>query len=87
MAELGLGTAGRSQVQEAAPNRLDPERMSAGARLQEIASLLAAGFLRLRLHKAHKGADGGLAILRTSSEVCACPPEVGEPSSEGEMSL
>jgi hypothetical protein len=70
-----------------AVNALDPEQMSAKERLQEATALLAAGFLRWWLHKAATGADGGLAILRTSSEVCACPPEVGEPSSEGEMSL
>ena len=81
MAELGVGTVGRSQMRKVAPNRLIPDQMSANSRLQEIASLLAAGFLRHWLRKAAKGAGGGLAILRTSSEVCACPPEAGEPSS------
>ena len=60
------------------------DQISADERLRELSSLLAAGFLRYWPHKAAKGADEGLAILRTSSEVCACPPEAGEPSSEGE---
>ena len=33
------------------PNALDPEHMTAGERLDEVAEILAAGFLRLRKHR------------------------------------
>ena len=68
-------------------NALDPEQMSADQRLQEVVSLLSTGFLRHWLHKAADGGEKGLAILRTSSEVCAEPATrpAGEPTSEGEM--
>jgi hypothetical protein len=33
------------------PNALDPERMTADERLDEVADILAAGFLRLRQHE------------------------------------
>jgi len=78
MGDLGVATTDRFQMREAGRNRLDPERMAAAERLQEVASLLAVGFLRCWLHKADKGDDVGLAFLRSPSEVCA------KPSSEGE---
>jgi len=78
MSELGLGTAGRSNMREAAPDLLDPERIPADDRLQEIASLLARGFVRYWRREAVDGGEKDLAILRTSSEVC------DEPQSEGE---
>ena len=67
-------------------NALDPEQMSAEQRLQEVVSLLSAGFLRYWLRKAVDGGEtcppavwrDGLAILRTSSDSCV------EPKSEGE---
>ena len=31
------------------PNALDPEHMTAGERLDEVAEILAAGFLRMRV--------------------------------------
>lgn len=81
--------SGRGRPVEGAAlrNAIDPDQIPAESRLQQVASLLAAGFLRWWLHKADQGADGGLAILRTSSEVCVCPPQAGQPSSAGEMSL
>jgi hypothetical protein len=60
-------------------NLLDPELMSAKERIEEVASLLARGFLRARLRAAEK-CQNGLAILRTSSHECPkwlgglCPP-------------
>jgi len=87
MPEIGLGTACTSQRRKAAPNPLNPDLMADRERLAEVASLLAAGFLRCWLHKAPQSADVGLAIPRTSSEVCVCPPEADKPKSEGEKSL
>jgi len=78
MRERGAGTIGRYQMREAAPSPVDPERMSADERIHEVASLLAAGFLRYRAGRAADGGEKGLAILRTPSEVCV------EPTSEGE---
>ena len=37
-------------------------------RVAEVASLLAAGYLRYWLQKGADGAENGLAILRTSSD-------------------
>jgi hypothetical protein len=59
-------------------NALNPEQMPPAARLRELTSLLAAGFLRNWLKKAADDGEKCLAILRTSSEVCP------KPSSEGE---
>lgn len=75
-----------------AVNAVAPEQMSADQRLQEVISLLSAGFLRYRLRKAADGGEtcppavwrDGLAILRTSSDSCVNPPEAGKPKSEGE---
>ena len=42
------------------PNPLCPERMSAGARLEELARILAAGIIRLNAAKSSSlSADGG----------------------------
>jgi len=78
MPERGVGTSGRFPVGKAAPNRTDPEQMSALERLQEVGALLAAGFLRSRPGFASDQGERALDFLRTSSEVCA------KPSSEGE---
>jgi len=59
-------------------NAVDPEQMPADQRLQEVVSLLSAGFLRYWLRKTVDGGEHGLAILRTSSDSCV------EPKSEGE---
>ena len=41
-------------------NALDPERMTADERLDEVAEILAAGFLRLRKHEsANNSSDFG----------------------------
>ncbi|NQU45353.1 hypothetical protein HQ520_18895 [bacterium] len=41
-------------------NALDPERMTADERLDEVADILAAGFLRLRKHEsANNSSDFG----------------------------
>lgn len=87
MPELGRDTLERSNRGKAASNPLEPELMAARERLAEVASLMAVGFLRYWLHKADKGDNAGLAILRTSSEVCGCPPQAGEPTSEEETRL
>ena len=59
-------------------NALHPDQMPADDRLREVASLLAAGFLRHWAARAVDGGEKGLDVLRTSSEVC------DEPQSEGE---
>jgi len=53
----------------------NPESMSPADRCREVASLLAAGFVRLRLKRADLE-NKGLDVLRTSSHSCL------EPSSE-----
>ena len=62
----------------AAPSAVPPAQASPGARLQEVASLLARGFLRSRGTRAVDGREKDLDVLRTSSDVCH------EPQSEGE---
>jgi hypothetical protein len=57
---------------------VDPDQLSPDERIQEVASLLAAGFLRYWLKKAVDGGEKDLAILRTSSEVCPKPTSEGE---------
>ncbi|MGD0111435.1 MAG: hypothetical protein ABSD48_06195 [Armatimonadota bacterium] len=59
-------------------NALHPDQLSPDDRLQEVASLLAVGFLRYWRREAVDGGEKGLDVLRTSSEVC------DEPQSEGE---
>jgi len=59
-------------------NALCPDQISADERLHEVASLLAAGFLRHWLRKSSDWREKELDFLRTSSEVCP------EPTSEGE---
>lgn len=81
MPERWLDTIRYSRTGRAVSNALAPELMAADERLAEVASLLASGFLRHSLRKAAQGADVGLAILRTSSDVCGCPPQAGEPRS------
>jgi hypothetical protein len=54
------------------------DQMPSDARLSEVASLLARGFLRSRAAGAVDGRDKGLAILRASSEVCDGPQSEGE---------
>jgi len=78
MPDRGVGTTGCFPVGKAAPNRVDPERMPADERLQEVASLLAAGFLRYRSARAVDGGEKDLDFLRTSSEVYRKPQSEGE---------
>jgi len=68
-------------------NPLEPESMAPTQRLEEVAGLLATGFLRLRLRRTDSSAvalakaDGRkkpLDLLRASSHSCV------EPSSEAE---
>ena len=61
-----------------AVNALAPEQMSAAQRLQEVVSLLSAGFLRYWLRKVVDGRENGLAIPRTSSDECVEPKSGGE---------
>jgi len=59
-------------------NSLEPESMTPAQRLEEVAGLLATGFLRLRL----RGADGrkkGLELLAEPRDECI------EPESEAEI--
>jgi len=60
------------------PNPTGPELMTAKERIEEVASLLARGFLRHWLRKAADGRENGLAILRTSSDECPKPESGGE---------
>ena len=39
-------------------NALDPERMTAEERLDEVAKILTAGFLRLRSHESANNSNG-----------------------------
>lgn len=55
-----------------------PDLMTAARRLREVASLLAAGFLRHWGRKGSDSGDTGLDFLRPSSDQCP------EPTSEGE---
>jgi hypothetical protein len=78
MPDRGVGTTGRFLVGKAAPNLVDPDRMSADDRLGEVVCLLAAGFLRYRSARAVDGGEEDLDFLRTSSEVCHKPQSEGE---------
>ena len=54
------------------PNALDPNRMTAAERLDEVASILAAGLIRLRARQSrHLSADRGDSCLDF------LPPESG----------
>ena len=55
----------------------DPDTMTAAARRTEVAAILAAGFLRLRLKEAKKR-EKPLDVLPRPSDECL------EPKSEGE---
>jgi hypothetical protein len=57
---------------------LDPDRLPADARLHEVASLLAAGFLRSWAAQAVDAGEKHLAFSSTSSEVCSQPRSEGE---------
>jgi hypothetical protein len=59
-------------------NALHPDQMPPDDRLREVASLLAAGFLRHWAARAVDGGEKGLDVLRTSSEVCPKPTSEGE---------
>ena len=59
-------------------NALCPDQISADQRLHEVASLVAAGFLRYWRKKAAPGPEKDLDVLRTSSDVCAKPQSEGE---------
>ena len=81
---LSSAVAGRRVVVR---NPLEPESMTPAQRLEEVAALLATGFLRLRLRRADSSAvalsnaDGRkkpLDVPRASSHSCI------EPSSEAE---
>jgi hypothetical protein len=78
MLELALGTEVGSQMRKIAPSRLDPERMSADSRIQEVASLLSVGFLLYWLRNTADAGEKDLAIFRTSSDVCIKPTSEGE---------
>ena len=77
MPETGLDTLGRSNKGKSASNPLDPELLTAQERLQEVASLLALGFLRHRL-RAAKRREKPLAIPREPSDSCSKPRPRGE---------
>jgi len=50
------------------PNALDPNRMTAAERLDELASILATGLIRLRAHKSRQlSADRGDSYLDFSA--------------------
>ena len=72
------GTTGVTRVPFASPGALSPHLLSADARLQEVASLLAAGFLRHWRRRAPDFGEKDLDVLRTSSEVCPKPQSEGE---------
>jgi len=55
-----------------------PLNMSPDSRLREVASLLAAGFLRHWLRESPDWREKELDFLRTSSEVCPEPTSAGE---------
>jgi hypothetical protein len=59
-------------------NSLNPDQLSPDNRLQEVASVLAVGFLRYWRREAVDGGEKDLAIPRTSSEVCPKPTSEGE---------
>ena len=61
-----------------ATNPQDAEGMAGTERVAQVASLLAAGFLRYRLRKGADGGENGLAILRTSSDESVEPKSGGE---------
>jgi hypothetical protein len=71
-------TRGRLTSRGAVAQCLHPDQMPADARLQEVISLLARGFLRSRAARAVDGGEKDLDVLRTPSDVCP------EPRSEGE---
>ena len=77
MPEGRLDTLGRSKAANSAPNALDPSLMSTGERLEEVASLLALGFLRHRL-RAAKRREKPLAIPGEPSDSCSKPRPRGE---------
>ena len=55
------------------PNPLDPDRMPAGERLDELASILALGLIRLRSRQSSKlsGKHGNSSVdFRTAESVC-----------------
>ncbi|MBC06213.1 MAG: hypothetical protein CMO10_07950 [Thalassospira sp.] len=52
-------------------NALSPDRMSAAERLEELASILAAGVVRLRTRKSRRlSADHGESCLHFSPDQC-----------------
>ena len=59
------------------PNLPDPDMMTPADRRAEVASILATGFLRLRLREA-KQREKSLDVLPRPSDECL------EPKSEGE---
>jgi hypothetical protein len=77
-AETTLSRASGERTLSWVGKALDPDQLTPDERIHEVASLLAAGFVRHWLHRAVDAGEKDLAILRTSSEVC------DEPQSEGE---
>jgi len=55
----------------------DPDTMTPAARRTEVATILAAGFLRLRLREA-KQREKSLDVLRRPSDECLKPSSTGE---------
>ena len=76
-AQLPRGQDGRDR-RSLSPNPLDPELMTADQRLQEVISLLSAGFLRHWLRKAADGTENALAIPGEPSDSCLKPKSAGE---------
>ena len=62
----------------ACPNPVCPEHISSDERLQEVTSLLAAGFLRYWASRRADGGENCLDVLRTSSDECVKPRSEGE---------
>ena len=82
MPEARSDTLGCPKTGKSAPNPLDPELLTAKERIEEVASLLARGFLRARLRgEARKegpvppaGLDGPLGRKSRKGDVSGSKP-------------
>lgn len=78
MARIGRDTEARYRGPRLGPNRTSVSELPAHVRLQEVASLLAAGFLRHWARQAWDEREEALDFQRTSSDSCARPSSEGE---------